>query len=113
MKRIFTLLVLLGLSVGLAACGGGNEGGSDSTGNGSTTEVDVDAAKASFQQSCATCHGKNLRGNGNAPALNNIGKDHSKEEILAQIKNGGGQMPAGLIEGEEAENVAAWLATMK
>ncbi|WP_257349455.1 c-type cytochrome [Pseudalkalibacillus decolorationis] len=119
MKRILSVLLLsFGLLIGLAACGGGgeeegSEPPTESDGGGESTTVDVEAAKASFQQSCASCHGNNLRGEGNAPALDTIGKEHTQEEILAQIKNGGGGMPPNLLEGEEAENVAAWLASKK
>ena len=43
-----------------------------------------------------------------------VGGKYSKDEILDIIKNGkGGGMPAGVIQGEEAEMVAAWLAEKK
>lgn len=114
MKRIAMFLASIGLVIGLAACGGADEEGSDTSGEGGgSATVDVEAAKASFQQNCATCHGNNLEGKGNAPALENIGSELSKDEILDQIHNGGGGMPGGLIKGDEAENVAAWLASMK
>jgi len=47
------------------------------------------------------------------PALNHIGKKLSKQDILKQIKNGGGGMPAGVIKGDQAEKVASWLADKK
>jgi len=34
----------------------------------------------------------------------------SEDEILTVIQEGRGAMPAGIIEGEEAEAVAAWLS---
>lgn len=125
MLRILSVLALsVLLVVGLAACGGGSEEGEGassgdedtSTENGNSESdggtVDVAAAEASFNQSCASCHGENLDGR-TAPGLKNVGQEMNKEEILAQIKNGGGGMPKNLIEGDEAQNVAAWLATMK
>lgn len=47
------------------------------------------------------------------PALNHIGKKRSKADILKQIKNGGGGMPAGVIKGNQADKVAFWLADKK
>ncbi|MGM7700138.1 c-type cytochrome [Pseudalkalibacillus sp. Hm43] len=120
LRNLFILGIALLLVVGLAACGGGSEESSD--GGASTEEnggaesgsstVDAAAAQESFNQSCASCHGENLDGR-TAPGLKKVGQDMNKEEILAQIKNGGSGMPPNLLEGEEAENVAAWLATMK
>lgn len=116
MKKIGSILLMAGLTFGLAACGGngdssgeGNSGGDDVD---QTTSVDADAAEGVFKENCASCHGENLEGK-NGPALDKIGSDLSKDEILEQIKNGGGGMPSGLIEGDEAENVAGWLADMK
>lgn len=87
--------------------------GTDEQANESASEAsyDADAAKASYQ-ACAGCHGGNLEG-GSGPALNNVGSRLSKEEILNVIKNGRPGMPAGLLKGDEAENVAAWLADQK
>ena len=50
---------------------------------------------------------------GNTPALNDIGSRFSEEEILDIIVNGQGNMPGGLVKGEEAEALAAWLAEKK
>ncbi len=70
-------------------------------------------AEQIFAQNCASCHGENL-GGGAGPALEAVGGTYSKDEILDIIKNGkGGGMPAGLIEGKEAELVATWLAEKK
>jgi len=45
---------------------------------------------------------------GVGPALKGTGL--SEDEILNVIENGRGQMPGGLISGEDAKNLAAWLA---
>lgn len=114
MLRFLSILAFsLLLVAGLAACGGGGDENGADEGDGGGESVDVAAAEKTFNQNCASCHGQNLEGRGNAPALETVGKDMSQDDILQKIKNGGGGMPAGLIEGEEAENVAAWLATMK
>ena len=65
-------------------------------------------------KSCANCHGGQLQGMRNTPALNDVGGRYSEEEILDIILNGTKSgMPAGLLKGEEAEKAAAWLAEQK
>ncbi|HEU5140987.1 MAG TPA: cytochrome c [Bacillales bacterium] len=68
--------------------------------------------KEIFLSNCASCHGQNLEG-GFGPPLAHIGGKLSKEQILEQIKKGGGKMPAGIIKGEAAEKVATWLSKKK
>lgn len=66
------------------------------------------------KQSCISCHGGQLQGMRNTPALNDIGSRLSEEEILDIIVNGTSQgMPANLIKGEDAEKAAEWLAQQK
>lgn len=69
----------------------------------------IDAERI-VNQRCISCHGENLEGRGNFPELNEVGSRLSEEEILAVILEGRGSMPPRIIEGEEAEAVAAWLA---
>ena len=64
------------------------------------------------QSSCAGCHGVDLSGAA-GPALTKVGAKYSQEEILQIIEQGQGAMPPGLLKGEDAEAVAAWLAGMK
>ncbi|WP_064093067.1 cytochrome c551 [Rossellomorea aquimaris] len=98
--------IVFGASLVLAACGGN---GGDST---ETSSGGVDPEKI-VNNKCTSCHGGNLEG-GMGPALEKIGSQLSKDEILEIIQNGkGSQMPAGLIKGEEAEAVAEWLANKK
>jgi mono/diheme cytochrome c family protein len=68
---------------------------------------DEEKAKAAYQQSCVGCHGQNLEG-GVGPALK--GNNLDEKQILEVLENGKGQMPAGLVSGEDAKNLAAWLA---
>ncbi|HET7629650.1 MAG TPA: cytochrome c [Bacillales bacterium] len=103
-----SLLAAAGIVLTLTACGGGNDNANE--GGGAATESS--AAKAIYEKNCASCHGENLEG-GIGPSLKAIGSKLSKEEILAQIKNGGGGMPGGLISGEKADKVAEWLASKK
>ncbi len=109
------LATLFGAALVLGACGGGDDTSApadDATDTGSeTATTDVDA-EAVVQQSCASCHGGNLEG-GVGPALEDVGARLSEEEIHGIIENGQGAMPAGLISGDEATAVAAWLAEKK
>lgn len=106
--------LLFGLSVTsmlfLAACGGDSSEPEAPTDSGETATVD---AEAIANQKCISCHGTNLEGQGNFPALNDVGSRLSEEEILTVILEGRGAMPGGLLQGEEAEAVAAWLAEKK
>ena len=109
MKKKWLATFMLGSALMLGACGDDSESGSETTEDGAT----ADASEQVAQQRCATCHGGNLQGMGKIPALNNIGSRLSEEEILNVIENGQGTMPGGLVTGEEAEALAAWLAEQK
>ncbi|EGQ27198.1 cytochrome c-553 [Sporosarcina newyorkensis 2681] len=110
------LATLFGAALVLGACGGGDDNAADkpaedtNTNNGAETS-NVDAEKV-VQTSCVSCHGGNLEG-GAGPALDKVGATHSEEEIHDIIINGKGAMPPGIIKGEEADAVAAWLAKKK
>lgn len=105
MKKKWLSAIFVTSALLLAACGGGEDNAADS----SKPEGEVLVMK-----SCSTCHGGQLQGMGNTPALNDLGGRMSEEEILDIILNGTGKgMPAGLLKGEEAEKAAAWLAEQK
>lgn len=107
------LALLMGTSLVLAACAGGDEAGDDkepaTNGGGDTATVN---AEEIFQKSCVSCHGQNLEG-GAGPKLSDVGSRLSKEEIETVIAEGRGAMPKGLLQGEEASAVAEWLAAKK
>ena len=122
--KLKNLLLALGLgpTLALAACGGSDDSSSsdssstkeESTMNddSSKTVTGVDAEKI-FANNCASCHGNNLEGNV-GPNLTKVGSKYSSEEIQEIIKNGKGQMPAGILkEDEEIVAVADWLADKK
>lgn len=98
--------VIFGAALVLGACGG------NKTKEPGGTTAGVDADKV-FQTTCATCHGGNLEGRGNAPALSDVGSRLSESEIHDIIQNGRGGMPGGLISGEELDAVTKWLAEKK
>lgn len=106
------LALLLGTMFILAACGGAEEPAEDTadTTEGATTETA--SAEEIVQQSCIGCHGRNLEG-GSGPQLTEVGAKYSQEEIASIIINGQGSMPKGLLNEEDAQVVAAWLAEKK
>lgn len=62
-----------------------------------------------FQTTCAGCHGADASG-GIGPPL--AGATLSLAQVKAQIDNGGGTMPAGLVRGQREEDVLAYLETI-
>ena len=126
------LALIFGSAIFLAACGGGDEEGTNDTTTGTndteteqttenkTTDTDEAATETASAQgeelvksNCTTCHGGNLEGMGSTPSLADVGSRLSEDEILNVILNGRGGMPAGLLQGEDAEAAAAWLAQQK
>lgn len=77
---------------------------------------DLEEGKELFRQTCASCHtlaAANARGV-TGPNLDEIG-EMTEERVLSAIKVGGtGQkrMPAGLLEGEDAEYVAQYVTAV-
>jgi mono/diheme cytochrome c family protein len=63
-----------------------------------------------FAENCATCHGEGGSGGGVGPTL--AGSDVSIGEARSTIENGSGVMPAGLVEGQDLEDVLAYLETI-
>ena len=105
-KKLFALLI--GASLALAACGGGE----DDAGSGSDTTAGAGDAETFYNQKCSSCHGGELQG-GAGPELAAIGSKYSQEEIEGIIANGQGIMPKELLKGEDASAVAEWLAGKK
>lgn len=133
-KRTLLLISGLILALVLVACGGNdnNNDNNDNDMNNNNTEepannnendnnnnddnnnntTDASAAEDVYKQNCASCHGDDLKGE-NGPSLEAVGNDMSEDEIRDQIEEGGDGMPGGLIDGDEADQVAAWLADQK
>lgn len=63
-----------------------------------------------FSTNCASCHGQGGKGGGIGPAL--AGASIPLSAAKAQIDNGGGSMPAGLVKGQDEKDVLAYLATI-
>jgi mono/diheme cytochrome c family protein len=112
---IVAIYVAFGLVVpGLVLANKGEEAG----GVGALRSQDMNGSeergKAIFRQTCASCHSLaavNARGV-TGPNLDQVG-EVTPERVLNAIKNGGtgqGLMPAGLLEGQEAQDVANYVA---
>lgn len=128
MKRFSFSLVAAVLVFALSACGGGNNQATPNNNNQPGTQTpapeqgtggtapsggyDAATAEALFKNTCAGCHGQTLEG-AVGPNLQKIGSTLNKDQILEILKNGKGQMPPGLVKGNDAETLAAWLADKK
>ena len=97
---------LLLLSVVAAACSApGSSSGTDST-----EPIDTDAGRALFQKTCRACHSlADARAAGVfGPDLDLLQPD--AERVREQIRDGGGGMPADLLDGDDADLVARYVA---
>jgi cytochrome c6 len=93
--------------------------GETSTGSTESTEStsggsiggDVAAGKSAFSATCGGCHSlKDAGTNGQVgPDLDSLAP-LTAETVAKQIENGGGAMPAKLLTGKDAVNVAAYVA---
>ncbi|QOY36984.1 c-type cytochrome [Anaerobacillus isosaccharinicus] len=106
-----SLLAFIGMVFILAACGGETTTPAPERLQPSDITLpdtyDEERAQAAYKKSCAACHGVNLQGGGAYPyPITGI----SKEEMYIAIVQGVGVMPANLVTGEDAENLAVWIA---
>ena len=114
---MLVLYVVLGLAVPalVIAASGESEGGTPPLQH-EEASSELEEGKELFRQTCAACHtlaAANARGV-TGPDLDEIG-EMTEERVLTAIEVGGtGQkrMPAKLLEGENAEAVAKYVATV-
>ncbi|MBP1934164.1 cytochrome c551 [Ammoniphilus resinae] len=119
MKKFSLAIVSLALVGALAACGGGGEQAQpapapaeNNAGESASAGGDTAAAEGLYKNSCAGCHAADLSG-AVGPNLQQVGARLSEQDILGVIENGRGGMPPGVLKGDDAKTVAAWLATHK
>jgi cytochrome c6 len=83
--------------------------------------ADASAGKAVFEKSCASCHGKDGKGNpAMAKVLGEKGLDltskdatqKSDEQLLKVIAEGAGKMPAQKITKEESKQVLDYVRSL-
>lgn len=105
------LLSVSGLAFGLAQL---HPAKADQPGRSVTIHVSADSdpvrGEQLFAENCATCHGEGGSGGGVGPRL--AGNDVTIDEARSTIENGSGVMPAGLVEGQDLEDVLAYLETI-
>src|ERR671915_2215767 len=118
-RRVFPITILviylaLGIAVPAAviAARGEAEGGVGSLRTKEVTE-DLENGKELFIATCKSCHNLDaVQATGvTGPDLDELG-GVDRERVLGAIENGGtgqGRMPAGLLQGEDAEHVAAYV----
>jgi mono/diheme cytochrome c family protein len=71
--------------------------------------ADVYRGETVFQQTCAGCHGADASGDV-GPRL--AGAGLTVGEVTAVVAAGRGVMPAGLVQGQAAVDVAAYVASL-
>lgn len=76
---------------------------------GDEAEGDTEDPEDIFEDNCASCHGDDLSGD-MGPNLQEVGGRLSEDEINDIIMEGKGKMPPGLVEEDEADTLADWLA---
>ena len=111
---VIYLVLGVGVPIAIIAARGDSLGGGRLAATPMTPEEEQ--GKQIFAQTCATCHtlgAANARGV-TGPNLDTIG-EVTPDRILIAIKEGGtgqGRMPAGLLEGENAEAVADYVSAV-
>lgn len=122
LSRSKTVLIILACATALfvAGCGGSDsksdspksDSSSSSSSDSASKDPAFDKSRSLFTTSCGGCHQL-----ADADAVGSVGPDldklkMTKETVLAQIKNGGGGMPADLIKGDDAEQMAEYVAAV-
>jgi mono/diheme cytochrome c family protein len=99
-----------------AGCGGSNSdsgskksGGSSGSSGGSSQQASD--GKTLFASTCGSCHTLKAAGTSGSfgPNLDELKPD--EKTVRNQIRHGGGGMPAGLLDGKDADTVAAYVAS--
>lgn len=115
--RLALVLIYVALGIAIPALViVGREESVGATGSLATADLgaDIEEGKNLFLENCSSCHSldaANARGV-TGPDLDELAP-LEEDRVLAAIENGGtgeGRMPAGLLEGENAELVAAYVA---
>jgi cytochrome c553 len=115
--RVVIPLLYLALGIGVPAlviAGRGEATGGTSKLEREEPSATVEEGKQLFRETCSSCHSLaaiNARGV-TGPNLDTIGT-LTKERVVNAIRNGGtgqGRMPANLLQGEDAEAVATFVA---
>ncbi len=104
-----------GETVTAPAAGGGattTGGASTAAGGGGAAEGDAVAGKTVFSATCTGCHmNDGLDAGGVGPKLAGLGL--TADRVKTQVENGGATMPAGLVSGDDLDNVVAYVLSIQ
>jgi mono/diheme cytochrome c family protein len=116
-SRVWVIAVVLALLVVAAAgCGGDDDdsGGAATTAatTAETTEEGADGAAVFASAGCGTCHTLSAAGSSGSTGPNLDDAQPDKETVEAQVRSGGGGMPAfeGQLSDAEIEAVAEYVS---
>jgi mono/diheme cytochrome c family protein len=113
-RRPVALIAVLLVAGGAAACGG--------TGVSKAGEADLDNGKTQFQQKCGSCHiledagtqgtlGPNLDDAAAGSRIAGLKQSSFEALVRQQIDDADPPMPRDLVSGDDARDVAAYVAT--
>lgn len=112
-KKIIALIAVVFSLLLLAACGSDNNINADDViSMGPPTEIDVAQAQSDYMR-CAACHGQNMEGGPFGGYILEPLIGMSYEKLLIDIIEGPGTMPANMVQGDRARNLAAWIAELE
>lgn len=99
--RLFLIALTLALPLALASCGEDKPQGSSSAG------------KQIFVSNCESCHTLSDAGSQGVAGPSLDGLSLSKEQVLSQVTNGGGGMPAfaGTLSERQIDQVAEYVSS--
>lgn len=108
----FSVLILSAVALLASGCGGAkNTDSKDAASKDAATSTGSADGKALFQSSCGGCHTL-ADADTQGAAGPNLDKANTDEaHVKEMIVKGGGAMPAGLLEGKQADTVAAYVAS--
>ncbi|RKD73020.1 cytochrome c550 [Sinobaca qinghaiensis] len=109
---VLGLLLTLGLSfIGLSEQA---EREAEESGEASVEDDPVAYGEDLVAENCISCHGENLEGQGEFPAINNAASNYSAEEISTIAQEGIGDMPGGIAaNAEEGDAIAEYLMSLE
>ena len=105
MRLPFLAIAILVLALLAAGCGGGGEDAQEKP------PAATDKGRQQFFTTCGACHALSDAGTSGeiGPDLDDLAPD--QDRVLSAIRSGPGMMPENLLKGEEARQVAEYVAS--